>query len=534
MNTKSPARILLASLIIFATALYFVLITNDAFSRAGRGGSYRSSSSSRSYSSSRSSSSSRSYSGSSSSRSWSSSSSRSRTYVAPYGSTYSSSGSGTSSTTGTTDSSSSSDEPGLIWIIIALIIIFGGIGLAIYIIVKVIKKILGIAGVASKAGFDDSAPTQYEFPPALTERLKGDDPDFSPEKFMEKSKTIAERLQQAWSDGDMIPVRNYVSQGIFNRFRLQLELMVEDEGVRNLMSDYKVMKVSVLALSASKSYQTLHVSLYASARDVTVAAGASDEQKQKSLAATPKEAFTEVYSFTRKLGVKTNTSKDWLKGECPNCGYVPENFSENNKCRSCGSIYNSGEFDWVLSEITQLEEWKEDSSREIEGLAELEGSNLSINREVIEDRASYLFWRWIYARVKGTPKPLARDTTPGFLKGFDPKPDKMYDIAVGAVDLVSVALQGEEAIAMVKVLWSRATQKGAEPYHQEHMFMLTMPVALKNPYGLADHSCDNCGAPLPETDALKCTYCGSELPVVVSDWLLAKIETINWEQGEGA
>ncbi len=528
MKIKSPARILLASLIILATALYFVLITTDAFSRAGRGGSYRSSSSSRSSSSrSYSSSSSR----SSSSRSWSSSSGRTHTYIPPYSSTHTSSGSGSS---GTGETSTESSESNWIYGLIGLVVIFGSIGLVVYFIFRVLKKAFTGPGAKPSAAFDDSAPTQYEFPPALVEQLKADDADFSPEKFMEKSKTITERLQQAWSDGDMIPVRNYVSQGIFNRFRLQLELMVEDEGVRNLMSDYKVMKVSVLALSASKSYQTLHVSLFASGRDVTVAAGASEEQKQKALAATPKEAFTEVYSFTRKLGVKTNTSKDWLKGECPNCGYVPENFSENNKCKSCGSIYNSGEFDWVLSEITQLEEWKEDSSREIEGLAELEGSNLSINREVIEDRASYLFWRWIYARIKGNPAPLARDTTPGFLKGFDPKPNKMYDIAVGAVDLVSVALQGEEAVAMVKVLWSRATQKGAEPYHQEHMFMLKMPVALKNPYGLADHSCDNCGAPLPETDALKCTYCGSDLPVVVSDWLLAKIETINWEQGEGA
>jgi hypothetical protein len=525
MKSKSIVKILFASIVVLAAALHVVLITTDAFSRAGRGSSYRSSSSSRS-------SSSRSYSSSSSRSSspstWGSSSSRSRTYI-PYGSTHSSS---SSTTSGTTDSSSTSGGSDWIYGLIGLAVIFGIIGLIIYLIVKVIKKALGMGG--AKAGFDDSAPTQYEFNPAIAEKLKAGDPEFSPEKFMEKAKTIAERLQQSWSDGDMIPVRNYVSQGIFNRFRLQLELMVEDEGVRNIMSDYKVMKVSALALNASKSYQTIHVSLYASGRDATVPAGASEEEKQKALAATPKEAFTEVYSFTRKLGVKTNTSRDWLKGECPNCGYVPDNFSENNKCRSCGSIYNSGEFDWVLSEITQLEEWKEESSRDIEGLAELEGRNLSINREVIEDRASYLFWRWIYSRVKGTAAPLARDAVPGFIAEFPPNKHKLYNTAVGAVDLVSVKLEGEDAIAKVKILWSTASEINDEPYHHENMFTLMMPVALKNPYGLADHSCDNCGGPLPESDALKCTYCGSNLPAAVSDWLLAKIDIINWEQREGA
>ena len=197
--------------------------------------------------------------------------------------------------------------------------------------------------------------------------------------------------------------------------------------------------------------------------------------------------------------MKTNTSRDWLKGECPNCGYVPEHFSENNKCRSCGSIYNSGEFDWVLSEITQQEEWKEDSSRDIAGLAELEGRNLSINREVIEDRASYLFWRWIYARVRGTAAPLARDASPEFIAAFPAQKHTLINTAVGAVDLVSVALEGEDAVAKVKVLWSTASEINDEPYHREHLFTLKMPVSLKNPYGLADHSCDTCGAPLPET-----------------------------------
>ena len=257
-----------------------MLVTTDGFSRAGRGQSYRSGSSSRSSSSSRS------YSGgsgrSSSSSSYKSSSSGSRTYV-PYGSSHSSSGS-------TSSTASTPGENDWVYGLIALVIIFGGIGIAIYAVVKLIKKVLGI-GSAKKPDDDDTAPTQYNFKPELAERLRADDPEFSPEQFMEKAKTIAERLQQSWSDGDMMPIRNYVSQGIFNRFRLQLELMIQDEGVRNLMADYRVMKVSALALSASKSFQTLHVSIRASARDVTVPAGAADEEKQKALADAPKEVL---------------------------------------------------------------------------------------------------------------------------------------------------------------------------------------------------------------------------------------------------
>jgi hypothetical protein len=508
----------------------FLLLTTDSFSRAGRGQSYSSKSSSSKSSSSKSGSySKKSSSGSSSGSSFSSSGSSKSILPVFIPSSSNKSGGNTGTTPASGTASGQGETAGSDWIygLIGIAVILLLFALAVYILIKIVKKIFGIG--SSKIRFDDTKPAVFEFDQGVLGRIKQSDPDFSPELFMNKAKTIAERLQLAWSSGDMMPVRNYVSQGVFNRFKLQLELMIEEEKVRNILSDYQVLKVSVTGLSLSKSYQTLHVSIFACARDITVAADASGEEKQKALSKTPKEAFYEVYSFTRKLGVRTNTKSDWLKGECPNCGYVPDNFSGTNKCESCGSIYNSGEFDWVLSEITQQEEWEAGSADDIDGLDALEGSNVSINREVIEDRASYLFWRWIYARVKGTPAPLARDASPEVIRSFAGDKETLYDTAVGSVDLISVRSENNDAVADVKILWSTATVKGEEPYHREHNFVLKMPVAQKNPYGLADHSCDSCGGPLPESDALKCIYCGNDLPSTVTDWILVNTEEIEWE-----
>jgi RNA polymerase subunit RPABC4/transcription elongation factor Spt4 len=38
---------------------------------------------------------------------------------------------------------------------------------------------------------------------------------------------------------------------------------------------------------------------------------------------------------------------------------------ELNQCKNCKSIINSGEYDWVLSEITQIEEWKPDNKNDV-------------------------------------------------------------------------------------------------------------------------------------------------------------------------
>lgn len=517
-----------AVLLSCAVSLVFLFISSDAFSRAGRGQSYSSKSSSYksgSYSSSKSSS----YSGSKSSYSSSGAKSYIPSYI-PYSAGRSSGSSmpGTGTSGSSTTASGQSSAGGSDWIygIIGLVIIIAIIALVIYLIIKLVKKIFG---TGSGPRFDDTKPTEYLFNPSILETIKQDDPEFSPELFMEKAKTIAERLQEAWSKNDMISVRNYVSQGVYNRFKLQLELMIDEEKVRNVVSDFKVLKISVIDLSTSASYQTLHVNIFACAKDATVSADASDDDIKKALDNAVKSAFYEVYSFTRKLGTKTNMKSNWLKGQCPNCGYVPDNFSESNKCQSCGSIYNSGEYDWVLSEITQEEEWSTGSADEIDGLAELEGKNLSINREVIEDRASYLFWRWLYARIKGTPAPLARDASPAMLDSIHSGKEPLYNTAVGSVDLISVETEDSNVIADVKIQWSTAMIKNQEPYHQEYNFILTMPVVQKNPYGLADHSCNSCGGPLPETDALKCAYCGSDLPATVTDWLLAAAEQVDWE-----
>jgi hypothetical protein len=357
----------------------------------------------------------------------------------------------------------------------------------------------------------------------IVEAVRADDPAFSPEAFLERAGAIAAKIQEAWSGGSMAPVRALVSQGVYNRLRLQLKLMREQEQLVNLVDGFRVNAISIVGSSLSHAYQTLHVQVNASARDITVPASMPAEEKRSSLARAMAQPFTEVYSYTRKRGAKTDASKNIIAGQCPSCGAVPESAGDSNKCRSCGTVYSSGEFDWVLSEITQGVEWKPGSAADVPGLTDLEKENLSINRGVIEDRASYLFWRWITCTASGDGKPLARDATERFMEAFRPAPGHLAEIAVGSVDLLQLDSTGATVRATVLVLWSGAFAPGKVPEHREHVLTLTMPLLMKNPYGFADHGCDSCGAPLPESDAATCAYCGGALQKVNSDWLLETV-----------
>ncbi len=510
--------------IIFIISL---LAADYAYSRAGRGSSYKSSSSS-------SKSSSRSSSSSSSSRS-SSYKSGSSGYIPPIipvpiplGGNKSGTAANQAGSTDNQDESAAAaknKETSTSSIIIGLIFMLLFAAAGFFILRWIFRKIFGFG----KSDKDDGKPPVYTISDTVLADIRAEDPNFSPEHFYELAKTIAVKVQDAWSAGDMITARNYISQGIYNRFKVQLEMMKDDEGLMNVVENYRIKVLNVMALDLSHSYQTLHVRLTSRAKDATLPVGSTADQIQKAINKAQDTSFTEIFSYTRKRSAKTDSSKNYLKGQCPSCGYVPDNFSEVNKCPSCGSIYNSGEFDWVLSEITQDTEWQESSYESIDGLKDLETKNLSINREVIEDRASFLFWKWMQSQTKGDKNQLARDASSGFMANFNPVKTYMAEVVVGASDLKRVWQDKDKAYASVLILWSASLMKKDEPVHRESTFTLSMPLALKNPYGLANHSCNSCGGPLPDSNATVCTYCGAALPVTVSDWILENVDEVNLE-----
>ena len=63
--------------------------------------------------------------------------------------------------------------------------------------------------------------------------------------------------------------------------------------------------------------------------------------------------FSEYWTFVRGRGAAENTKGDAV---CPNCA-AELNITMAGECEYCGSKLTSGDFDWVLSEIQQDEEY---------------------------------------------------------------------------------------------------------------------------------------------------------------------------------
>ena len=348
------------------------------------------------------------------------------------------------------------------------------------------------------------------------QKITPKDPEFVADNFLRNVGTLASKLNSAWCNDKMGDVRNLVSSGVYNRFKIQLELM-HKSGIKNVMEYWALSSVQLLDVESDSDYQTAHTQIFAYAKDMNVDKNLAAGEIQTLFKEATQNSYSEVWSFVRKKTSQSHKGKSLLEGNCPNCGGLLEGLGESNQCKYCKTIINSGEYDWVLAEITQVEEWNHASSNTID-LAQFKALNPLAARQIIEDRASYIFWRWMETFSVGKKDPLRRDATAGLLNSWVDEKIEYSEVAVGSVDLTDIYTSADDGIyADVFINWS------ADFNHRESTLSLRLNPKATKTSGLAENSCSNCGAPYPDSDAKNCAYCSHPIPSVLDDWLLSAI-----------
>ena len=187
-----------------------------------------------------------------------------------------------------------------------------------------------------------------------------------------------------------------------------------------------------------------------------------------------------------------------------------------------------GEHDWVLGEITQLEEWHP-SDADIPGLDDLRQRDPGAAQEAIEDRASYVFWKWIQSARIGQPGPLRKCANPSLLASGG-----HVDWARGAV-----ATSRWVAPSCCGATWAARTAS-TEGLREEDLLGLralvgvttrrckvVLAMARKSGATLVGVDLDGhldlpalAALPLAESDSSRCDHCGAELADGVQTWVL--------------
>ncbi len=377
--------------------------------------------------------------------------------------------------------------------------------------------------------------------------LKQKDPQFDLMAFFDRTRGLFIDVQNAWFLRQLEPVRRFLSDSTYSRLTTQLHL-IELSGLRDAIAEPKVIDLQIIGLEQTGHFDSLHVRVKASLRDDDGPASMSDEQARALAMKKAPEVFTEVWTFVRRPGVVSDPGKSLAQGHCPNCG-AEFTGGATNTCEFCGAIVNSGNYDWVLSEITQGSEFV-GANAAVDGLARARQTDPELTTELLEERAALIFWRWVDAQVAGKADRLVKVATAEYVASLNAEFEALaasqrrkviVECAVGAVNTLSISTDGANDVAQLEVRWS--ARMGIGPVGQKPpalpsvpqrwVFSLIRKSGAQTPsgQGVSTSRCPSCSAPLSDNASTSCEYCGAALASGERDWVLQSIST--WE-GYGA
>jgi predicted lipid-binding transport protein (Tim44 family) len=380
-----------------------------------------------------------------------------------------------------------------------------------------------------------TTPDASSVPAAVTwvANLRATDPAFDENTFYSRVKTAFDKIQEAWCGHNLTTVRPFISDAVHERFSLQIAEQ-RDEGYHDHMEGLQVLDLRMAEIETDGIYDEIAVRIRAVSVDyrMSIATG-----QRISGAAAPEE-FAEIWTFVRRQGAQTKSGPGLIEGNCPNCGAAIE-MNQSAVCEHCKALLRSGQYDWVLTEITQQSEWNGVRHRQIPGVQNLRQRDPEFNAAGIEDRASVAFWRVATAERLGKIDPIRKVASDQFVQTFTPhlhptvgRPRVFYgDDAVGSVRLLGIVPAADMDRAAVEVTWN-GTPFAANPpgppravgqaglFNTVLVFFRRSDARTEVGTGIASAHCPNCGAPESGGASNACEFCGTVLTDGAHGWVL--------------
>ena len=183
--------------------------------------------------------------------------------------------------------------------------------------------------------------------------LQAKDPNFNQQMFLDRSQAAFFALQKAWMDRNLEPARVYMSDGIYHRWKTQIDAMIAAHK-KNMLDNLVIGGVQIVKVQTDPNFDTITVRIDASAADYEV----DDTTANKVIyGSRQNQNFTEYWTFIRSGSARTKAGEGAEVTQCPNCG-APLSINESGVCSYCKATVTSGQFGWVLDNITQASEWQ--------------------------------------------------------------------------------------------------------------------------------------------------------------------------------
>ncbi len=361
----------------------------------------------------------------------------------------------------------------------------------------------------------------------------------SPQEFQNKVALAFTTVQAAWSLKRVDTMRRFISDGVYQRFHAQFTMM-NLLFQSNPISDIHIHDIRIVKTQIEGGYQCVDVQIEASSTDQFTS---SKFPQLNSPGGT--ENYAEFWSFVRR--VDHTRGKDIFHSEnCPKCSApLTMKLIETAKCPYCGTYINSGEFDWVLSEITQANDYNRSIS-DLLHLPPLPRSNLAavavvyptFSSHVMKDRASNAFMQVLTGLATRDLNQLKKFTSDRFYAALQSSlpPDRfVYDrLYAKAVELLGVRVEDSILTAFLAVHYEFQQvnlETLAETIHvpEDHSVDCKVLVMARTLSDITTKgstfagTCSSCGAPVKDSLDITCRFCGHVFNESRTDWIVDSI-----------
>jgi predicted lipid-binding transport protein (Tim44 family)/uncharacterized Zn finger protein (UPF0148 family) len=372
------------------------------------------------------------------------------------------------------------------------------------------------------------------------------------------------KLQKAWGEQRLDLVRSFLSDGMQIRTQIQLDA-IRRRGVRNVLEGATVHRVKTIDQTEGVRYTTCTVEIEASGRDVDIELATGESRENGGY-----PSFKEYWTFMKRSGV-TAPALGLLEGNCPSCG-TPLEIGSATICPSCRSKIKSGEFDWVLTEISQVAPSRMAYANKV--AADLIERDPGFTASGMEDHASMVFWKMVGSLASGGPAPSLGayvsvdlvDTLAESSRRLAREEWFRLEPVVAAVELESLDQRTGFDLVEVRIRWqlgpktslSKPTQvdpvsqgmaslfkafdpklaskfdpaqmlaSGRDGLEEDRksvlLFERRVGQETSDDRNLTTSHCPSCGGPETPETGVACTWCGCSLEEQAGAWRLVKVK----------
>lgn len=419
----------------------------------------------------------------------------------------------------------------------------------IFIVYKLTKNYQSVSGLNNIPNYNPSNPSVNSLS-SKKDKIPNDfiakNPDFQTDKFKAKVRTAFTEIQQAWMQQDLSKVRKWISDGVYQRFNTQFIMMKALEQT-NTISNINIQQVFIDDVESDGIYDIIHVGIQYNMYD------AFESKKYTQLNDGGPLQAMDFWSFIKKSGVK---EKDlYHTTNCPNCGgNLPEDGGETAKCPYCSTTTYLGDYDWILTEITQPDDYYNSNakygkqgkfSKKIRAQI---GEKQDFSLQLLEDKASNGYMQMMTALANRKPEVARRFVVDSMYEKIENKIksepkfvfNRLYLNHVTAFDYYTENGKDNIVVALkcssqkIKNIDTNAPQFDRIIYTSDEVLILSRDIGAGKPQGaLYAHSCPNCGAPIKDTIETECTYCHAQLNSTKFEWIISNwmsaIEYVNFK-----